>query len=244
MSTSLRGASAPNRYGRLCAEIYDLDKPVGSLRDLPFHLSRLRDVDGPVLAGLEVDGFDPSPEMLERCGARCAERGLAPRLWRADFSDFGCRRPYAAVVIAVGSFLFAGEFEAGLASLRRAHVALQPGGRLLIDLPPLSFLTDSMDAVRSWTAANGDLLRLISQDVAVDWIAQTRTCHDRYERWRDGRLVETELEVMRYRAWSQAELTYALAEAGFVDVVVRGNYQDRPPRPGDRVLSWQARRAG
>nr|QQZ50539.1 hypothetical protein JKL49_03040 [Phenylobacterium glaciei] len=65
-----------NRYGSLCAEIYDLDKPVGSLFDIPYYSGRLKELDGPVLeagvgtgrlyvplleAGLDVTGFDHSP---------------------------------------------------------------------------------------------------------------------------------------------------------------------------------------
>ena len=34
-----------NRYGRLCAEIYDLDKPTGSLFDIPYYTGRLKDLD-------------------------------------------------------------------------------------------------------------------------------------------------------------------------------------------------------
>jgi SAM-dependent methyltransferase len=140
-----------------------------------------------------VDGFDLSEPMPARCRERCAERGLAPRLWRAGFADFEPPRLYAGITVPVGSFLFAGDHAEASAVLRRFHDALRPGGLLLIDLPPLSFLTDSMAAVRTWTATNGDLLRMTSRDVAVDWIAQTRTTHDVYERFRHGRLVETEL---------------------------------------------------
>jgi hypothetical protein len=38
-----------NRYGCLCAEIYDLDKPPGSLFDLPYYTQRLTGLAGPVL---------------------------------------------------------------------------------------------------------------------------------------------------------------------------------------------------
>lgn len=251
-------APAHNRYGRMCAEIYDLDKPLGSLHDVSFQVGRLAGVEGPVLepavgsgrllialleAGFEVDGFDHSEPMLAQCRARCAARGLSPRLWRAGFGDFEAPRAYAAIVITVGSFLFAGGGEAGAAALRRFHDALAPGGVLRIDLPPLSFLSDGMGGVRTWTSADGDLLHLTSRDVEVDWVAQARTTHDVYERFRDGRLVETELEVMRYRAWGVEELTLALRDAGFAQVEAFGGYRPgRSPKTGDRVITWEARR--
>ena len=64
-----------NRYGALAAEIYDLDKGVGSLHDPAFYLERLASIDGPMLepacgsgrafipileAGHDVAGFDAS----------------------------------------------------------------------------------------------------------------------------------------------------------------------------------------
>ena len=94
--------TATNRYGALAAEIYDIDKPFGALPDTRFHLQRFAGFDRPILepacgtgrtlvplleAGLDVTGFDQSPEMLERCRARCAERGLSPDLGQQRFED-------------------------------------------------------------------------------------------------------------------------------------------------------------
>ena len=42
-------APHPNRYGAMCTEVYDLDKPPGSLPDVPFYLERLAGTDGPIL---------------------------------------------------------------------------------------------------------------------------------------------------------------------------------------------------
>ncbi|WP_244649064.1 hypothetical protein [Neoaquamicrobium sediminum] len=69
-----------NRYGKLASWVYDLDKPVGrSFGDVEYYLQRLAGCDGPVLepavgngrilvplleAGLAVEGFDASEEML------------------------------------------------------------------------------------------------------------------------------------------------------------------------------------
>ena len=85
--------TATNRYGALAAEIYDIDKPLGAMPDTRFHLDRFAGFDRPILepacgtgrtlvpfleAGHDITGFDQSPEMLERCRARCAERGFPP----------------------------------------------------------------------------------------------------------------------------------------------------------------------
>ena len=39
-----------NRYGAICAEIYDIDKPLDRPRpDVAFYIQRLKVIDGPIL---------------------------------------------------------------------------------------------------------------------------------------------------------------------------------------------------
>lgn len=251
-------AQTVNRYGRLCAEIYDLDKPVGSLFDGPYYQARLEGLDGPILeagvgngrlmvalldAGLRISGFDASPDMLDRCRANAEGRGHAPQLFQARFQDFEAPGQ-AAILVPTSTFTLVDNFHEAMAVLERFRDQLAPGGLLLVDLPPLSFL-DAPGGIRSWTAANGDLLTLESRQVRKDVVAQTRLNHDRYERWRDGRLLETELELFAYRAWGLEEFAMALARTGFADIEVCGNFRPgRPPRSGDGIFNFSARRPG
>lgn len=132
-----------NRYGAIAAEMYDLDKPVGSMLDTPFHRDRLAGLKGPILepacgsgraliplleAGHEVTGFDASAEMLDNCKTRCAERGFSPDLSQQRFEDFHYERPFAAVFVPAGSFGLIDEFAAAMAVLRRFRDHLTPGG--------------------------------------------------------------------------------------------------------------------
>lgn len=245
-----------NPYGSLCAEIYDIDKPPGSLADVPFYLARLSGVSGPILepavgsgrmliplleAGHEVDGFDASDPMLANCRRNCAARGLPAPVRKARFQDFAYDRRFAAVVCSVGTFTFVSDFAEALDVLGRFHAHLDPGGLLMIDLPAPGAMWTDPHAIRTWTAANGDLLRFENQLVETDALAQTSVSHMRYERWRDGRLVESELEVMKGRVWGCEEFVMALERCGFSQVAVFGNYnRGRNPRAGDRTLTFEA----
>ncbi|WP_304192274.1 bifunctional 2-polyprenyl-6-hydroxyphenol methylase/3-demethylubiquinol 3-O-methyltransferase UbiG [Phenylobacterium aquaticum] len=246
---------ATNRYGRLCAEVYDLDKPTGALFDIPYYIARLRERDGPVLeaavgtgrlmiplleAGIAVEGFDHSPEMLAICGERAAARGLAPTLTQARFQDLALGRRFAAIIVPASSFMLLDRFDEALEALGRLRDHLEPGGRLLVDLPPMSAF-DGQAPERSWTAVNGDLLTLRSSRAETDVIGQRRVHHDRYERWRDGRLVETEIERFAYRLWGMEEFRFALGAAGFAEITVCANYRPgRAPRAGDQILNFEA----
>jgi len=252
----MQANTTPNRYGTIAAEIYDLDKPIGALPDTEFHLERFAAVDGPILepacgsgrtllplleAAHPVAGFDPSAEMLDRCRVRCAERGFSPDLSQQRFEDFSYPDRFAAILVPVGSFTLIDDFTRAVAVLRRFHASLVAGGVVVLDIQPLSFLAASGDDRRSWTADNGDLLTVEGRRQRTDWLTQRAEYLLRYERWRDNRLVETQLEPMAQRYWGLEEFSLALAAAGFEAISVTGGYdRTRPARASDRVLTFEA----
>lgn len=247
-----------NRYGRIAAEIYDIDKPFGHLPDTEFYLARLATIAGPILepacgtgrtlvplraAGLDVCGFEPSVEMLDRCRARCAVAGVSSDLSRQRCEDFTYPRRFAAIIMPVSSFSLIDDFATAIAVLQRFHAHLVPGGLLMLDLPSLGELASSVTDRRRWTADNGDILSCEGVRVQTDWRTQTGERLYRYERWRDHVLVETQLEPMRQRFWGIDEFRLALDATGFNVVAVTGGYdRSRPVRSGDRVLTFEASR--
>lgn len=251
-------AAVPNRYGALCTQIYDLDKPPGSLPDVPFYLDRLAGTEGPILeagvgtgrlliplieAGLEVEGFDHSDDMLAVCRRHCAARGLSTSLRRSRFQDFAYDRDFAAILVPVGTFTLLDDFAEAFAVLKRFFDHLKPGGRLLIDLMPLTYLINEKPDIRTWTTTEGDLLRIEGRVVEIDLLRQRRVTHDRYERWRNGKLVESELEVMAFRLWGLKEFELALAAAGFEAISAGADHQPgRRPGRSSRILNFEARR--
>jgi SAM-dependent methyltransferase len=253
---SSNSTTATNRYGALAAEIYDIDKPLGAMPDTRFHLERFVGFEGPILepacgtgrtlvpfleAGHDVTGFDPSPDMLDRCRARCAERGLAPDLSQQRFEDFRYARTFGAILVPVGTFTLIDDEAAARAVLRRFRDHLQPGGLVVLDISPLAGLADARDDRRRWTAENGDLLTVEGVRTLTDWLAQRREAMLRYERWRDNRLVETHMEPMAQRFWGLLEFRLALEAAGFIDVSITGGYDRRRlPHARDRVLTFEA----
>ena len=248
--------TATNRYGALAAEIYDIDKPFGALPDTKFHLEQFAGFDRPILepacgtgrtlvpfleAGFDMTGFDQSPEMLERCRARCAERGFSPDLRQQRFEDFRYPRTFGAILVPVGTFTLIDDLDVARSVLRRFRDALEPGGIVVFDIQPLSFLADTRDDRRRWTAENGDLLTVEGIRTTTDWLTQRREAMLRYERWRDNRLVETHMEPMAQRYWGLEEFRLVLEASGFGQVSVVGDYhRDRPLRANARTLTFEA----
>src|SRR5687768_4171347 len=101
-------------YGSLCAELYDLTKPVGGdYPDVPYYLRRLAPIGGRVLeaavgtgrllipllrAGLQVDGIDASTEMLTWCRRNCAAAGVQAALYHGALETMALPQRYHAIV--------------------------------------------------------------------------------------------------------------------------------------------------
>lgn len=245
-----------NRYGGIAAEIYDIDKPIGSMPDTAFHLERLAKIDGPILepacgtgrtliplleAGHAATGFDASPNMLERCRATCSARGHTPNISQQLFEDFRYDAPFAAIIVPVGAFTLIDDFGVAMGVLRRFRSHLRPGGLAIIDMQSLAFLGSTREDRRSWTAPNGDLLTVEGVSVRNDWLRQRTSRNIRYDRWRDNVLIETQLEPMSQRQWGVEEFALALRATGFGEIEVVGGYdRSRAPRPDDRSLTFEA----
>jgi SAM-dependent methyltransferase len=259
-SNSNAAAQAVNRYGSIAAEIYDIDKPYFALPDTRFHLERFRGFARPILepacgsgrtlvpflqAGLDVTGFDPSAEMLDRCRLRSAEAGFSPDLSRQRYEDFSYDRQFGAILVPVASFTLIDDFDAAIDVLRRFHDHLEPGGVLVLDIDGLNDLPNAGDDRRRWTNPAGELLTVEGIRTATDWLAQRAETTYRYERWRDGRLAESQIEVMAQRFWGLEEFRMALQSVGFEVVDVCGGYaRGRAPRSRDRVVTFEAVRLG
>lgn len=249
----------PNRYGKLASWIYHLDKPIGrSFGDLEYYRQRLAECDGPILEpavgngrifipmlemGLDIEGFDASHEMLEYCRQECRGRGLVPALTCQTFEQFSYDRRFACIVMPAGSLQLITETASAMAVLKRFWDHLLPGGRLIVDIDTIENVIGQANAVRSWAVGDSDLLTMTAHRAEIDYVKQTTLSHLRYEHWRQGTLLSAELDLFHLRWWGVEELAFALREAGFVDVVVSGDYQHgHPPCNGARIVSFEASR--
>ncbi|MFI7866760.1 class I SAM-dependent methyltransferase [Ectopseudomonas khazarica] len=248
-----------NRYGRLASWIYHLDKPIGhSFGDLEYYQQRLKGCDGPILEpavgngrifipllemGLAVEGFDASQDMLEYCRQECLNRRLPIPLTCQTFEQFSYDHRFAAIIMPAGSFQLITDTATAMTVLKRFWDHLQPGGRLILDVDPIQGIIGEGSSARSWEVTGSDLLTLTCHRAKIDYIKQTTLSHLHYQHWRDGNLQGAELDLFHLRWWGVDELAFALREAGFVDVVVSGNYQyGRQPSQDDHIISFEASR--
>ena len=137
-------------YGRLVAEVYELDKPVGSpFPGLKYYTRQLAGVTGRILepatgtgrvlvplleAGFTVEGLDTSPDMLAVCRQHCRDRGLNPVLREADMTGLTEPAAYQAIIIPAASIMLLDGRDEAPRALAAFRESLVPGGRLILDV--------------------------------------------------------------------------------------------------------------
>lgn len=230
-------------YRSLCAELYDLTKPVGGhYADVPYYLKRLAAGGGRILeagvgtgrllvpllrAGLWVEGIDNSPEMLSYCRRNCTAAGLTPTLYRGALETMDLPNRYNAIVITFGSFMLLsgpGEAAAALDRMKRHLVA---GGRLFVDVDAPR-IQSAWDESREWRRVvhcpDGSTIVLVDVRIGYDRTDRIERRVLSYEKRRDGQVVAREVQDFPLRLYDHDEVRALLTNAGFVNIDVCGDY--------------------
>lgn len=236
--------------------------------DMPLFVRLAREAGGPVLevccgngrllvpaaqAGVDIDGLDLSPEMLDGLRAKLAAAGVRAGVYVGDMTRFVLPRRYALVFIAFNSFLHNLTQADQIATLRCCRAHLAPGGRLA-----LSVFHPAADKLLEW-AAGEKVVKEIPNAVGPGRVRVVdRTVDERVEQIRAvtrrleflddaGALVRTAMLPFSIRYVFKPEMELLLRAAGF------GRWQaqalsavdgacvpaGRTPQEGDTLL-WTA----
>lgn len=197
-------------------------------------------------AGLDVDGSDISPDMLERVRERCEREGLSqPSLYAQALHELDLPRRYRTIILC-GGFGIGGQPEHDAEGLRRLYEHLEPGGLLVMDKELLPARTIRP---RPWrdtgdrrTLADGDELELRTRTAGFDQVTRTVRLEIRALLWRDGDLVAHEEGTLQETFYGTDEIASMLEAAGFVDIEVCGALTDRGPTSDDDFVVFIARK--
>lgn len=143
--------------------------------------------------GLDVEGLDSSPDMLQRCRAAAAERGLVVTLHEAPMESMELRRRYRSIYLAGPTFNLIVDDDTAWQALARIRAHLEPDGSALIPLfVPRPLPPDVIGVPRSHVAEDGATMRVTVVSEERDEEARLQTTVLRYELEADGDLVSEE----------------------------------------------------
>jgi SAM-dependent methyltransferase len=244
-------------YGKLSSEVYDMDKPIGhSFGDVEYYINKLESCKGPILEpatgtgrilipllekGFNVDGLDSSKDMLSICENNCKIRGLNPKLYQAKMESFSLDTKYDAIIVPTGTFLLLHRREDSVKALRNFYKHLSNGGKLILDIFLQTEISIGTVSTRTWECSNGDIITMENKTVEVDYINQYTVSHGRYEKWREGVLLQTELEYFPLRWYGVEEFRLILESIGFKDIVISSGYKyGQYPSNSEEIITFEA----
>jgi SAM-dependent methyltransferase len=226
--------------------------------DRAWYLGRAVGLGGPVLelgcgtgrilfalarAGIEVDGIDSSPAMLDRARTRAVMLGpdLAGRigLHEADLTDFSLKRRYRAILAPLNCLMHLLDDKSFVACLKRVWAQLAPGGQFLFDLafPQPALLEETGEA------GAGAPLRTI-QLRGASYLQREHHIYDPETRISrvtytygptacSGQAFSCELAL---RMYPPAEVARLLGQAGLAIRAHFGDFRENPPDPDCDIM--------
>lgn len=143
--------------------------------------------------GLDVEGLDSSSDMLQRCGAAAAERGLAVTLHEMPMESMELRRRYRSIYLAGATFNLIVDDDTAWQALARIRAHLEPEGSALIPLfVPRPLPVGAIGVPRSHVTDDGATMRVTVVSEDRDEEARRLTTVLRYELEADGHLDSEE----------------------------------------------------
>lgn len=233
---------------------YD-DVTIGVPGDIDYYVSRYLEVDGPAVelgigtgriaipalqAGAEVIGVDLSPDMIAICRSKADAAGVSDRLTtiEAAMQAFELPGPVDLVAIPFRTFLHNLTTEDQRATLRACYRALNPGGRLILNIfnPSITMIADWLGRADDWQArsANPAIEEQHRYEPSAQVVRSAVSFKDQ-----EGRRQKYEFSlrwVYRY------EMEHLLELAGFDAIEVAGDFGGAPFDELATEMVWTARR--
>jgi len=252
------------QYQGLEAELYDRLDELSDFEDLDFYQWFLEAAPGEVLdlgcgtgrillplirEGFEVTGLDGSQNMLDLCSERLGKEGLDAELVLGDMRSFDLgKRRFGTILIPGFSIQMLLEDEEVAACLRCCRRHLAVGGQLIVPTHmPWEMIWDGRSecpleerkAVE--LEEEGQRLRAL-QGWQLDAQAQRLRLSNRYERLsKDGAMLMEEEKEMTIRWHLPHDFMQFLADAGFGDISLYGDFEFEPPEPESESIVYLAR---
>lgn len=199
--------------------------------------------------GIDIDGVDISPELLELARHKTVARGLVPRLYLQPMQALELPRRYQVILVPSSSFQLVTDPGEARQALRRLYDHLLPGG--VLAMPFMDFwrpgdaLDSGMELVAEQLRPEDSLtVRRWSRSI-FDPVTQCESTEDRFEVLMDGAVLKSELHqrAPATRLYTQVQALRLFVGAGFTDTQAWHEFSWEPAQPDDRLITLVGRRA-
>ena len=198
--------------------------------------------------GMQVDGVDVSPEMVELCRQKAADQSLSPNLYVQAMEALALPRRYRSIIVPSYSFQLVTDLHDAERTLRRFYEHLSPGGRLL-----LTIWHSKRDGPAEWSdwyliaekerSEDGKVIRRQERSM-YDPATQLRHTENRYELLENGQVLyaEEHRRSPELRNYTLAQIRQMLAKARFTEIEAVSEYSSDPATEDDGYFCIMGKR--
>jgi SAM-dependent methyltransferase len=240
-------------YLDLCTQYYDLDKPTPPVDALKFYTSFAHAANGAILepmcgsgryliplmeAGLDIEGFDASPQMLTALKHHAASKNLYPKIKEGFVQNLEVKDAFALAFIPSGSFNLITEMNDVITSLQRIYESLKRGGIFVFEFITMSEAKATSHNV--WETSHvvrSDGKRIVNNSINFPLENNIGHATCRYELMDQDQILKTETETYYLRFYEMTELESLLKNAGFSNLNIHKAFErNHPPHPDDPTV--------
>lgn len=155
--------------------------------------------------------------------------------------SFSLDAEYEAIIIPTGTFLLLHKREDSIKALKNFFSHLSNGGMLIVDIFLQTEVSTNKISTRTWESKSGGMITLEDKIVEVDHVNQYTVSHNRYEKWDNGKLIQTELERFPLRWYGIEEFKMILEQIGFEDIIISADYKyGQYPTDPTQIITFEA----
>jgi SAM-dependent methyltransferase len=211
-------------------------------------------------AGLDVDGCDISPDMLDHCREKAGREGFSPNLYAQAMHELDLPRTYRTIYVC-NAFGIGSSRQQDALALQKFYQHLIPGGMLLLD-HHMPYGADTSWQWEFWLkenrqkglgsdwwpegkperASDGSDYIMRSRIGDLDPLEQVLTLQYWAQRWQGEQLVGEEERTLTSNLYFKNELMMMLKQAGFDEITIQGDYMEVDATPEHGVLVFIARK--
>ncbi len=232
-------------YLKLCTEYYDLDPNKDNNLSIEFFMDYAIKANGPILepmcgtgrflipilnAGLDIEGFDASPYMLDALKQKLASRSHQnASIWQQLIQDFKSEKNYNLIFVPSGSWGLITSLEDSKKSLEIMYNHLAPNGKFIIEIETVNSVPASLNKWHRslYTRPDGSCIVLHTYPT-YDSQSQIFRSICRYESIVGNDIEATETEDFQMYLYKFDELDKLLQAVGFTNII---KYQDYTKAP-------------
>lgn len=180
--------------------------------------------------GMQIDGVDVSPEMVDLCRQKAADRSLSPNLYVQAMETLALPRKYRSIIVPSYSFQLVTDFQDAKRSLSRFYEHLLPRGKLLLTIwhskrEGLAEWSDWYFIAEKERPQDGKVVKRQERSM-YDPETRLRHTENRYELIENGQVVyaEDHRRSPELRNYTLAQIRQMLVETEFKEVEAVSEY--------------------